>query len=380
MPILDCIVYTYMYKKGGVYLTKKRWFQAAIGILLTVLIIKFFLEISYVFKPIGVIIGAIFVPLLAGGILFYVTEPLQRLLEKKCKFPRWSSILSIVVILVGLLSAFLSWVTPAIMKQVTSLVQSIPWLFSMISKRVNYVLANRDNFPKQVTSAINEFLNSLQDIAIFTSKFMFEIVGLITNWTFSLIVIPFFFIFMLKDHEKFRPKIYGIFSGELQKWVKKTLAQMNEVLASYVQGQMLVSAILAVLMFIGYSIIDLEYALLLCILAFFLNMVPFIGPWMAFLPAFAIGLVHDPMQALWVCIITLLVNQIDSNFVTPNVMGKSLDVHPLTVITIILAAGSLAGFVGILLGVPIYAVIKVVVQNIYAYRTRIKNYAGKDVD
>lgn len=357
----------------------KRWFQLGIGVLIAILIVKFFLEIDHLFKPIGIILGAIFVPLLAGGILFYITEPLQRLLEKKLRFPRWGSILAIIFVLAAVVFAAVSWVAPYLTKQITLLIQNIPWLFNEIEDKVNYVLKNRENFPDQVTKAINDFLASLQDVAVFTSKFVVDFISALINGALLLILIPFFYIFMLKDHEKFRPKVYGIFSGETREWVKETLEDVNDVLRGYVQGQMLVSAILATLMFIGYSIIGLDYALLLCILAFFLNMVPFIGPWLAFLPAFFIGLVNDPMQALWVCVITLVVNQIDSNFVTPNVMSKSLDVYPLTVITVILAAGNIAGFVGILLGVPIYAVIKVVVISIYNRRKKIRSYAKEDI-
>jgi predicted PurR-regulated permease PerM len=357
----------------------KRWFQIGLGILIAILIIKFFLEINHIFKPLGIIIGSIFVPLLAGGILFYVTEPLQRLLEKRFKFKRWTSILAIVLLMLILIFIAISWVAPYLTKQITLLIDNIPSLFGMASEGIDKLLRNRENLPPQVTSAINDFIDSLQDYAVLTSKLILDVLTIIINWALLLILIPFFFIYMLKDHEKFQPKIYNIFSGDTREWVKQTLKDINDVLSSYVQGQMLVSAILAILMFIGYKIIGLEYALLLCILAFFLNMVPFIGPWMAFLPAFFIGLVHEPMQALWVCVITLVVNQIDSNFVTPNVMGKSLDIHPLTVITVILAAGNILGFIGILLGVPIYAVIKVIVINVYEQRRKIREFAKEDV-
>lgn len=357
----------------------KRWFQIGLGVLITILIIKFFLEIAHIFKPFGIILGAVFLPLLAGGILFYITEPLQRLLEKRFNFKRWASILTIVFLLIIVIFIAVSWVAPDVTKQITLLIDNLPDFFKAVAAEVNHILENRENLPPQLTSTINDFINSLQDYAVLTSKFMLDILSMIINWALLLILIPFFFIYMLKDHEKFQPKIYNIFSGNTRDWVKKTLKDMNDVLSNYVQGQMLVSAILAILMFIGYKIIGLEYALLLCILAFFLNMVPFIGPWMAFLPAFFIALVHDPMQALWVCIITLVVNQIDSNFVTPNVVGKSLDIHPLTVITIILAAGNIAGLVGIILGVPIYAVIKVVVINIYEQRRKIQQFAKEDV-
>ena len=123
----------------------------------------------------------------------------------------------------------------------------------------------------------------------------------------------------------------------------------------------------------------LEYALLLVIFAFFMNVIPFIGPWIAFMPALIIGFLQDPIMVIWVSLVTLVAQQTDSNLITPNVMGKTLDIHPLTVITIILAAGNIAGFIGILLAIPAYAVGKTVVRNIYKRRKEIKVAATKNV-
>src|SRR5690606_32816059 len=93
-----------------------------------------------------------------------------------------------------------------------------------------------------------------------------------------------------------------------------------------------------------------------------------------------IALVQDPIMAVYVAIIMLVAQQIESNFITPNVMGKSLDVHPLTVITLILAAGNIAVLWGIILAVPVYAVIKTIAKNIYARRSEIRDTATREIE
>ncbi|MBQ0139150.1 MAG: AI-2E family transporter [Kurthia sp.] len=359
-------------------MTKKLWFQAGVGILLTLLIFKLFIEIKHIFYPIAVILGAIFIPLLIGGILFYITEPLQRYLEKH-KFKRWMSILTILVGLIAILAAFVSFIWPLITSQLVNFIEGFPAFINEITKAIQYFFDHRDNLPDQVQGAIDNALDSIKDYAVLTSKFLVDVVSAIVSGAFVLILIPFFFIYMLKDHEKFAPRIYNLFLGRRREWVKKTLTDVNEVLKNYVQGQLLISFFLASMMFIGYLIIGLDYALLLVIFAFFMNIIPFIGPWIAFIPALILGFLDSPMTALWVCVVTLVAQQIDSNFITPNVMGKTLDIHPLTVITIILAAGNIAGFFGVLLGVPFYAVVKVIVKNVYARRLEIKQAATKEV-
>lgn len=359
-------------------MTKKLWFQVGVAILIALLIIKYFMEINTIFNPIIIIFQTILIPLLLGGVLYYVSEPLQRYLEKK-GMPRWGSLLTVLVILVALIAGFLLMVGDPITKQVNNLVENAPMLATKLEEVADYVTENRKNLPPQVEEFIESVTNSIQDIAVTASKWIYSFLSGAVTATFTIILVPFFFIFMLKDHEKFAPNIYGKFSGERRTWIKKTLEDIDRVLGSYVQGQVLISFLLATMMFIGYLIIGLDYALLLAIFAFFMNMIPFIGPWISLAPAIIVALITDPMDVVWVCVVTVIAQQIESNLITPNIMGKSLDIHPLTVISLVLAAGNIAGFIGIIIAIPTYAVIKVIVTNIYHERKAIKNTATKDV-
>ncbi|TQR34211.1 AI-2E family transporter [Lysinibacillus sphaericus] len=359
-------------------MTRKVWFQVGVGILLALLVIKYFIEIQWIFSPIVIILKAIFIPLLLGGVLYYVTEPIQRFLEKR-KFPRWASILTIVIGLIALVGGFGWIVGNPIAVQVNNLVKNVPQISASIQDAADYVFKNKDNFPPQLKNFIDNMANSVQDIAVVASKGLVSFLQSVVSASLLAILIPFFFIFMLKDHEKFAPSIYKYFSGERREWVKKTLSEIDGVLRSYIQGQLQISFLLAAIMYVGYLIIGLEYSLLLVIFAFFMNMIPFIGPWIAFTPALIVAVMQDPVLVIWVSVVTLVAQQIDSNFITPNVMGKSLDIHPLTVITVILAAGNIAGFIGIIIAVPFYAVLKVIASNIYDERNVIKKKATKSV-
>lgn len=98
------------------------------------------------------------------------------------------------------------------------------------------------------------------------------------------------------------------------------------------------------MLLIGYLIIGLDYAFLLALIGVVTNVIPFLGPYIAVTPAIIIALFQDPIMAVYVAIIMLVAQQIEGNLITPNVMGNALSVHPLTVITLILAAGNIAGF------------------------------------
>lgn len=336
------------------------------------------MEISFIFSPVVIIVKAIILPLLLGGVLYYMTEPVQRFLEKR-KVPRWGSIIIILVGLVLLIWLFLAIVGPPITKQVNLLVDNAPTITKELDDVKDKLLQEKNNLPDNLQESINSAANSLQSVAMKFGKWIVQFLQSFFQAMFLLILVPFFFIFMLKDHEKFAPIIYNFFSGERRIWIKKTMGDIDNVLRSYIQGQLLISIILATLIWIGYMVLGVQYSLLLAIFALFMNLIPFVGPWIAVTPALIIAYLQDPKLVIGVAIVTLVAQQIDSNLITPNVMGKTLDIHPLTVITIILAAGNIAGFLGIIVAIPVYAVAKVVIRNVYEQRKQIKSAATKDV-
>ena len=155
------------------------------------------------------------------------------------------------------------------------------------------------------------------------------------------------------------------------------MKDLNFTLKSYIQGQVTVSVILGVILYIGYTIIGLPYTPLLVLFAGVANLIPFLGPWLSFAPL--LGIIDSPTTFIWVCVVTLIAQQLEGNVITPNVMGKSLSIHPLTIIVVILAAGDLGGFTLILIAVPLYAVLKTIASNVFKYRQRIIDKANSDV-
>ena len=216
-------------------MTKKVWFQVGMGVLIALLIIKYVIEVRWILNPIFIIIKTIFIPMLLGGVLYYISEPLQRFMEKKGA-PRWASISTILLLLAGIVTGLLLMIGNPITEQVNNLVKNAPYIEDKIMDVADIVLENKDNLPPQVEKFIDSISSSIQDIAMAGSKYVVTIVSGTVSATFTLILVPFFFIYMLKDHEKFAPNIYKIFSGERRTWVKETLADIDHVLRNYVQG------------------------------------------------------------------------------------------------------------------------------------------------
>ena len=142
---------------------------------------------------------------------------------------------------------------------------------------------------------------------------------------------------------------------------------------------MLVSSILCVILYIGYAIIGLDYALLLAIFALFMNVVPFVGPWVAFIPAGLLALIQDPIMFIWVSIITLVAQQIESNLDYSKCYGTIIVTSPTNSYYNCFSCRKYSRFIGILIAIPTYTVIKTIIQNIWRYRQNLKDTMLNDI-
>jgi predicted PurR-regulated permease PerM len=140
---------------------------------------------------------------------------------------------------------------------------------------------------------------------------------------------------------------------------------MNKTIQTYISGQLIEVLFVFVMMFIGYLVLGIRYAFLFAIIAGLCNLIPYIGPYLGLAPSFLVTVFTNPVRGLLIILLVLIVQQLDSNLIYPNVIGKSLDIHPLTIIFIIIVGGNLAGLLGIFLGVPFYAIVKNIIIFFY---------------
>ena len=111
--------------------------------------------------------------------------------------------------------------------------------------------------------------------------------------------------------------------------------------------------------------ISQPYGLLLGVVAGMANIIPYLGPYVGIAPALIVAFTVSPMQVVYVIIIVVIVQQVDGNLIYPNIIGRTLKIHPLTIIILLLAAGNIAGILGMILAIPFYAVVRTVVVYVF---------------
>ncbi len=280
---------------------------------------------------------------------------------------------------------------PMLSDQITEFVNSIPTLASQFQRQLIDVRDQLENsaFFSRFLSGQDDLFNKFSgSVSEYASTFLKNIgtgvggfVSVITTTVVTIVIIPIMLIYMLLDGDKLKGNLVKMMPFEYHKETKKILHDVHLTIMSYIRGQVIVSIGVGIIAYIGYLIIGIDYALLLALFATLTNIIPFLGPVIGVVPALIVGFIQDPILAIYAVIVMTVAQQIDSHIMSPLVQGKTLDVHPLTIIIVLLVAGNIAGFFGVLLGVPFYAVMKVVILNIrrlYHLRSQKKMVIAED--
>ncbi len=347
---------------------QKRWFQTLIVLMLVLLIFLLFRETQYMFLPIYTYIGAIALPFIIGGLLYYISRPLMHILEAN-KVPRIAAILIIFLLFILLIYLVITYIAPIAQEQFSRFIDNTDdWsreIQSIIQSWQNNQVIVPDQYAEPINNATSSLIGFAQSFATDLPKFVFNLISQIIQFVFLLVLVPFFLFYMLKDGDKLQPFLTQFFKDKRANSLARLLKRMDHTLSAFIQGQLIVSLCVGVLLYIGYVIIGLPYSLSLALFGMLTNVIPFAGPYLAVVPAILVAFFQDPMMVLYVIIIMIIAQQIEGNFISPNIMGKALQIHPLTIITLILAAGSIAGFIGLLFAIPFYAIVKTVVAHFY---------------
>lgn len=349
-------------------LFSSKLFRYGCNLLLGLLIIFMFGKIDFFFAPIQSFIYSIIFPLLFGGLLYYILRPLVRLLEKG-KVPHLLAIILGFVIVLSAMILFSTYTGSIIRTQFIEFAQSLPNLYNKAEDTVNNLLKSNllsyFDFSKfqtpDIASKISEFA---QNVVSSIGKGTVNFIGAITNIGSIIIILPVILFYFLLDGHKFSPGVIKFFPQKHKGNLRKILSDIDYVLSNYIAGQLLVAFFIGSLMYIGYLIIGLKYALILAIFAMITCIIPFFGPWIGIIPAILLSLADNPFMAVKIFIVMNIVQQIDNNFISPQVMKKSMDIHPLTVILLLMGIIPIFGFIGLIIVIPLYSAIKITIKNI----------------
>ena len=333
-------------------------------------------KISFLFIPVIDFLSVVMLPVILSGLLFYLLNPLVDLMEKY-KINRVLAISIIFVIIAVLLIIGLAVAIPNLQRQVVVFAQNVPSYLEDADKVIDDLVTKRlpDDFRPQLEQVLAQFSTQATAWASnISSKAVNWVSALISGTSqviVALIIMPFMLFYLLRDGKGLRDYITQFLPNKLREPVGKVLSDVNQQLANYVRGQITVAVIVAIMFIIFFKIIGLRYAVALGVTAGVLNLVPYLGSFLAMLPALVLGLIAGPVMLLKVIIVFIVEQTIEGRFVSPLILGSQLNIHPITILFVLLTSGSMFGIWGVLLGIPIYASAKVVISAIFDWYKEI---------
>lgn len=350
--------------------------------LLVALDIYVLTKIAFIFDPLMVILKTVAAPIILAGISYYLFNPIIDWLEKH-KWKRGWAIALLYLVIIGLLILLFSFVIPAVKDQIVSLFKSFPRYWDQITQKFDEFSRSSlfDQLKDKLNTNMSDIMKTLstKGTSVINSAIssIGSIVGTVTEVVLAIVTTPLVLFYLLKDGKKLPDFLLKMLPVNGRAHTRQVLGEANHQISSYIRGQIIVSLCIGILLFIGYLIIGLPYALTLAIIAACTSIVPYLGPAIAITPAIIIAIVTSPWLLIKLIIVWCVVQLLEGKFISPQVMGKTLKVHPITILFVILVAGNLFGVLGVIFAVPGYAVLKVIVTHVFIWFKRISGLYGE---
>lgn len=353
----------------------------------------------YRFDAITEIVGKIFnilAPILYGVAIAYIVNPIMVFWEKKFyellskkntntekmkKVSRSFGIFISLLIAITILFVIFYLVIPELISSVYSLILSIPGQLEEFEHFLTGLMDSNSEFStlfQQILTSLtdwfegwlrNDLFNQVTGITTGLFNFVNVLIDIILGFIIS--------VYVLSEKDKFISKskmiIYACLSRENANAVLDVARKSNRIFSGFISGKLIDSLIIGVLCFIGLSVLKMPYVILVSVIIGVTNVIPFFGPYIGAIPSAFLILLVNPIQGLYFIIFILILQQIDGNIIGPKILGEFTGLSAFWVVFAILLGGGLFGFIGMLLGVPVFAVIYYIVGQIIEHLLHKKN-------
>jgi predicted PurR-regulated permease PerM len=292
-----------------------------------------------------------------AAIIAYVLNPLVDNIESKRRMKRGVAVALVMVAMVLVIGLFLVILMPMIYDQLRSLTDNIPAYTQNITAQIQSIEAYLKSIvPQYIYDSVANNLSSTSFGIPISVDWIFKIPVILLDGVLAMVLITYF----LLDGRKLILGLVRLFSNKNQEIIERVLYNSDKIVWQYLKVKFVISLITSVVLGIGFAIFGIKYALLLAVLAFILNFIPYFGAIIAgvFAVLVALATIGWPV-CLWVAIFILVVQQIEGNIITPKFQGESIGLHPVIVLFALLASSAVWGPLGMFIAVPLAGITKV---------------------
>lgn len=385
----------------------KQYLKLALTIFFTVASCIAFFFVLYRFSVISAVITKLVKsaePIIIGLVLAYLLMPSKNAIERFCydllckkkvkeekakSAAKTLGITGSIIFLFIIIAVLISILVPALLTSVLGLIDAMPryvdsfvkWMEDigfadtsvavLIGDSITSLTSELQNWAKtEILPLVQEYLGQI------TSGVM-SFIKSAMNFIIGIIVVVYVMSIQETLTGQCKKIIYAIFSEKKGNTIIKTIRKSNEIFGGFITGKIIDSVIIGVIAYISCLIMKIPSTLLVAFIIGITNVIPFFGPFIGAIPSILLVLIQSPIHALYLAIFILILQQVDGNIIGPKILGNSTGLSSFWVLTSILIFGGLFGFFGMLLGVPVFAVIYYIVQQLVKNRLEKKGFSSK---
>lgn len=328
-------------------------------------------------------------PVIYGGVIAYLLNPIVDKVDKYLlpvvesrvknreharKLTRTVGVFTALFVLIFLIVVLCNLLIPELYLSIRNMVFTLPGQLNRLVNEINEMATGETTTSAFLKTALEEgtkmFENWLRtDLLAMTNELMSNLtVGVINavSAVFDFLIGIIVSIYILFSKELFsaqcKKSVYALFSPRHANMVLHFTTKSNDIFGGFIIGKLIDSAIIGVLCFFGMSILDMPYIVLISVIIGVTNVIPFFGPYIGAVPSAILIILSDPMKGIYFIIFILVLQQFDGNILGPKILGNSTGLSAFWVIVAILLGGGLFGFVGMVMGVPAFAVLYYVAE------------------
>jgi predicted PurR-regulated permease PerM len=332
-----------------------------------------------IIKIIAIFISLYFLYLVSDLlVLFFVALVLASALDpwvdrlKKKKIPRSVSVLSMYLAIFTILGLALSLIIPVIIREINDMSSNFPPYFDSVYAR----FSNLKDYSLKY-GVLDKFKGSLDFISSYLSTMASGIFLTVTNifgGIFSSILILVLTFYLVVEESAMKKLVWSVAPVRRQAYVMQLVNRVQIKMGYWLRGQLILALALAIMAYVGLTILGVNYALILALLVGLFSFVPYMGAILGALPAVFIAFTQRPLSAVFTIILFYIIHFIESNFLYPKIMERAVGLNPIISILVMLAGFKLAGFIGAILSIPLTTAVAVFVKDVFDSREK-----GKEV-
>ena len=320
-------------------------------------------------------VRAVLWPYALGLTLAYILAPIVGLIESgfrrigeypRLKFVnRIARMISIVItylLVIAILVGFFSIVVPMVIRQGRTLWEQRETVWAYISNFGRDMIAQYQLLPDAIKVRVEETVGRFSEMLGGIIQQAVEGTAVVISYTFSLVlailIIPFWTFYLLLDANKISSSLRRSVPDVLREDAMKIIVLVDTVFSSYLRGQLFLGVIIGIISTIVFTIMGVNFSVLLGLISGIFEMVPNIGPVLGAIPAILVALSQDPVLALWVIGYAFIVQQLENLFITPQVIGETLQLHPVVIMVVLVIGSEISGLVGLFLAPVVTAALR----------------------